>query len=119
MSDVCAAFPFQPTVSSERPPEPHWTLLTNHAHVLLCLARQPDIRQIELAAEIGIRERTVNRILTELEAAGYINRERQGRTVRYAINREAPFRRAGITGTVGDLLDLVGREGSARTAARE
>jgi len=88
--------------------EPQWTLLTNHAHVLLGLAREPDIRQVELAATIGVRERTVNRIITELEAAGYITRERQGRTLRYTVNREAPFRRQRINGTVGDLLRLIG-----------
>ena len=67
-------------------PTSSWTFLTNHAHVLLCLAKSPDLRIRDLAHEIGITERAVQRILTELTESGYIERFRDGRTNTYTIN---------------------------------
>jgi predicted ArsR family transcriptional regulator len=88
-----------------------WTLLTNHAHALICLDRQADIRLIDLAEQIGVRERSAHRILSQLVAAGYVGRHRRGRRVTYSINRDAPFRRPGIdSGTVGQLLDMINQE---------
>ncbi|MES4792044.1 MAG: AsnC family transcriptional regulator [Chloroflexota bacterium] len=66
-----------------------WSLFTNHANVLLAITRNPDIRLRELAAEVGISERAVKRIVADLERAGYIQRERHGRRNHYEINTQA------------------------------
>lgn len=63
-----------------------WTFLTNHTHVIVCLAREPDLRIRDLAAKIGITERAVQRILAELEGSGAIAKSREGRRNRYAVN---------------------------------
>lgn len=85
-----------------------WTLLTNHAHALICIDREPDIRLIDLAQRIGVRERSAHRILSELVDTGYVRRERRGRRNVYTIERDMPFRRLGVdAGSVGQLLDLV------------
>ncbi len=68
-----------------------WSLLTNHANVLLCVTREPDIRLRELAVEVGISERAVKRIVADLEQAGYLVRERHGRRNHYNINDDAPL----------------------------
>ena len=60
--------------------------LTNHAQVLLCLRREPDARMRDVAGRIGITERAVQRIVAELEAAGYLAREKQGRRNRYQVH---------------------------------
>jgi hypothetical protein len=67
-----------------------WSLLTNHANVLLCVTREPDIRLRELAVEVGISERAVKRIVADLEKSGYIARERHGRRNHYNVNVQAP-----------------------------
>lgn len=69
-----------------------WTFLTNHAHVLLCIAADHEIRVRQLGARIGITERAVQRILGDLEAAGFVTRERVGRTTRYAVCLDLPMR---------------------------
>ncbi len=82
-----------------------WTFLTNHARVLLCLADEPDLRLREAAARIGITERAVQRIVTDLEDAGIVTRTREGRRNTYAINEDAPLRHPNEAhATVGDLL---------------
>ena len=55
-----------------------WTLLSNHGKVLLCIARDPEMRVTDIAAHAGIKERAVQRILAELRAAGYISSTREG-----------------------------------------
>ncbi|GIX46018.1 MAG: ArsR family transcriptional regulator [Candidatus Tectimicrobiota bacterium] len=65
---------------------PEWTFLTNHAHVLLCLARDPTMRVRDIAAAVGITERAVQRIIAALEAAGYVERVRTGRRNAYRIH---------------------------------
>ena len=66
-----------------------WALLTNHANVLLCVTEEPDIRLRDLAVKIDISERAVKRIVADLEQAGYISRERQGRRNHYLVHGEA------------------------------
>lgn len=63
-----------------------WTFLTNHTHVIVCLAREPELRIRDLAAKIGITERAVQRILAELETSGAITKFREGRRNRYSVN---------------------------------
>lgn len=74
------------------PPEPEWTFFTNHAHVFLCIARDPDVRMRDVAALVGITERAVQRIVAELEDAGYIERIRNGRRNRYEVRTNLPLR---------------------------
>ncbi len=69
-----------------------WTFLTNHAHVLLCIAKDPGIRMREVAEQVGVTERAVQRIVSELEEAGYLHRERDGRQNRYEVRSNLPFR---------------------------
>jgi DNA-binding MarR family transcriptional regulator len=77
---------------SERMDPPSWTFLTNHAHVLLCIAVDPEVRLRDVAVRVGITERAVQRIVTDLEEAGYLHREREGRRNRYTVAREQPLR---------------------------
>ena len=87
---------------------PSWTFLTNHARVLLCLAHEPDLRLREAAERIGITERAVQRIVTDLEDAGVITRTREGRRNTYAVNPEAHLRHPSDAHiTVGELLELL------------
>ena len=69
-----------------------WTFLTNHAHVLLCIAADPEIRIREIAQLVGVTERAAQRIVSELEAEGYVSHERIGRRNRYEIYPERPLR---------------------------
>lgn len=73
-------------------PAPDWTFLTNHAHVLLCIAREPDARMRDVAQLVGITERAVQRIVADLEEEGYIERIRQGRRNRYEVRTNLPLR---------------------------
>lgn len=75
-----------------RAPGRHWTYLSNHAHVLVCLARDPDARLKDVAVEVGITERAVQGIVGDLERAGVIVRERRGRRNLYRFNLDAPLR---------------------------
>jgi DNA-binding transcriptional ArsR family regulator len=69
-----------------------WTFLTNHAHVLLCLAADPEVRLRDVADSVGITERAVQHIVMELEDAGYLERERVGRRNRYRLHGDQPLR---------------------------
>jgi DNA-binding MarR family transcriptional regulator len=69
-----------------------WTFLTNHTHVLVCLLRDPETRLRDVATQVGITERAVQRIIAELEQAEVITREKDGRRNRYTINTETPLR---------------------------
>ncbi|MBT8196923.1 MAG: winged helix-turn-helix transcriptional regulator [Acidimicrobiia bacterium] len=69
-----------------------WTFLTNHSHVLLCIADDPEIRLRDVAVKVGITERAVQRIVAELEAHGYVSHEKVGRRNRYEVHSELPLR---------------------------
>jgi DNA-binding MarR family transcriptional regulator len=93
-----------------------WDFLTNHAHVLTCVAHDPGIRLRDIAAAIGITERAAHRILSELVEEGYVLRERQGRRNRYTVVPELPLRHPLVEEReVGDLLDVL--IGSTRPVA--
>jgi DNA-binding transcriptional ArsR family regulator len=72
--------------------EARWTFLTNHAHVLLWLAADPDARVREVAEHVGITERATLRILHDLVEAGYVHAERVGRRNRYRLRLDEPMR---------------------------
>ena len=85
-----------------------WTFLTNHSHVLVCLTQDPFLRLRDVAERVGITERAVQRIVSELEEEGVLTRIRDGRRNRYVIHRERPLRHPVESHrTVGDLLSLV------------
>ncbi len=93
------------------PQESMWTFLTNHTHVLFCLSRDPDMRMRDIASDVGITERAVQRIVAELRAAGYLNGERDGRRVEYTILRDKHLRHPLESACrIGDVLDVL--EGS-------
>jgi DNA-binding MarR family transcriptional regulator len=82
-----------------------WTFLTNHSHVLICLARDPKLRLRDLAEQVGITERAVQGIVRDLEAAGCLTRHREGRRNRYDIVADRPMRhQVERQHLVGDLL---------------
>ncbi len=96
-----------------------WTFLTNHAHVLVCLVRSPDVVLREVAAEVGITERAVHNIISDLEAAGVLTRERDGRRNHYEIRREKPLRHPIESHrSVGQLIDMVERPSDAPKTRR-
>jgi hypothetical protein len=85
-----------------------WTLLTGHGHVLVEIARNPDARIRDIGAVCGITDRTVQAIVADLEAAGYLTRTRTGRRTRYTVNPDRVFRHSAQDGhRVGPLLDLL------------
>jgi predicted transcriptional regulator len=86
----------------------HWDFLTHHAHVLICVARDPGIRLRDIAAAVGITERSAHRILSELVDEGYVGRERSGRRNVYEVKSELPLRHPLVAERgVGDLLEVL------------
>ena len=78
--------------STEPPDDQSWTFLTNHTHVLLCVAQEPDIRLSKIATMVGIGERAAHRIIHELETAGYLRVSKVGRRNVYDIDLDRPLR---------------------------
>ncbi|AIE85185.1 hypothetical protein [Fimbriimonas ginsengisoli] len=90
---------------SDTRPSSGWTFLTNHSHVLICLAGDPFMRMRDVAMKVGITERAVIRIVNDLQAAGALTREREGRRNRYTIDLDLPLRHpVEAHRTIGDLL---------------
>ncbi|HEY9180183.1 MAG TPA: winged helix-turn-helix domain-containing protein [Candidatus Baltobacteraceae bacterium] len=88
-------------------PRSGWTFLSNHSHVLIALAKDPDLRMRDLAEEVGITERAVAQILTDLQDAGALTRRRSGRRNVYDINATVPLRHVVESHrTVADILRL-------------
>jgi len=86
-----------------------WTFLSNHAHVLICVSRQPGIRLRDVAETVGITERTAQRIVGELIDAGYLKRSKDGRRNRYDIEATLPLRHPLESGhSVGEILEVLG-----------
>lgn len=88
--------------------DPRWTFLTNHAHVMILLAKNPEIVLREVANLVGITERAVQRIIADLERDGFLVRERVGRRNSYRIRQGRPLRHPiEAHRSIGDLLDFV------------
>ena len=86
----------------------HWSLLTNHGHVLVCVAADPDARLRDIAESVGITERTATQIVNDLEQAGYLTKTRDGRRNRYQIVGERRVRTPRLaTMTIAQLLGLL------------
>ena len=79
-------------MSSQAFESPRWTFLTNHGHVLLCLAMSPELRLRDVAVQVGVTERAVQRIVSDLEEGGYLTRRRSGRQNEYDINPDRAMR---------------------------
>jgi hypothetical protein len=85
-----------------------WTLLTGHGHVLVEISRNPQARVRDISAVVGLTERTVQAIIADLEAAGYLTRDRTGRRNQYTVNPDNLFRHSAQDGhRVGPFLDLL------------
>jgi DNA-binding Lrp family transcriptional regulator len=95
-----------------------WTFLSNHGHVLVCLARDPDARTRDVAAAVGITERAVQQIVHDLVEQGYLDKVKVGRRNRYTVVRSAHLRHEQVsTITVGGFVDLLVAPGPAPLAA--
>ena len=85
-----------------------WRFVTNHTQVLLCIARDGDVRLRDVAEKVGITERAAQRIIADLAEAGFVERKKIGRRNHYSIDRRAKMRHpAQINQEIGDLLDLL------------
>jgi DNA-binding transcriptional ArsR family regulator len=85
-----------------------WSFLTNHARVLLCIAHDPGVRVRDIAAMVGVTERSAHAIVADLVDAGYVIKDKDGRRNRYRIQEHLPLRDP-ITQerTIGEMLDLL------------
>jgi hypothetical protein len=95
-----------------------WSFLTNHARVLLCIAHDPGLRLRDIAAMLGITERSVYGIVTDLAGAGYVVKEKDGRRNRYQVQSHLPLPEP-ISGerTIGEVLGLLVDAGGQRSGA--
>jgi DNA-binding MarR family transcriptional regulator len=85
-----------------------WRFVTNHTQVLLCIARDGDVRLRDVAETVGITERAAQRIVADLIEAGFVERRRVGRRNHYSIDRSAKMRHpAQMNQEIGDLLELL------------
>jgi hypothetical protein len=97
-----------------------WTLLTGHGHVLVEITRKPGARIRDISPVVGLAERTVQAIVADLEAAGYLTRTRTGRRTRYTVNHDSLFRHSAQDGhRVGPFLTLLAADGEDTRPAPE
>ena len=90
---------------------PSWTFLTNHGRVLLCIAHDPGVRLRDIAARLGITERSAYGIVTDLTQAGYIVKQKDGRRNRYQIQTHLPLPEpTSRERTLGEVLALLAGE---------
>lgn len=86
-----------------------WTFITHHAAILVLMAIHPRITARDLSARVGVTERTVRTIISDLEQEGYITKKHEGRTVNYTVNPDRSLRYATQTDkAVGQLLSVLG-----------
>ncbi len=94
--------------NSDSTVRPRWTFLSNHGHVLVCIANDPAARGRDIAVQVGITERAAQAIIADLVEAGYVVRTKVGRRNHYEINHERPLRHPlEQSHDVGELLRLV------------
>jgi predicted ArsR family transcriptional regulator len=88
-----------------------WVFLSNHAHVLLCVARDPEARARDIAEQVGITERAAQRILSDLVADDYLSKIKVGRRNRYTVNRKGHLRHPVFQDLeIGPLIDILQQE---------
>ncbi|MBP2217342.1 winged helix-turn-helix domain-containing protein [Arthrobacter sp. CAN_C5] len=83
---------------------PPWTFLTNHGHVLITVASNPDMLVQDIAETVGITPRGTLHILADLEESGYLNRTKSGRRTHYTVKRHQHFRHPSIAHQEIDAL---------------
>ena len=99
-------------MSNPHSPKGSWTLLTGHGRVLVEITRDPGSRIRDIAAVVDLTERTVQAIVADLEAAGYLTRSRAGRRTIYVVNQDGLFRHPAQDGhRVGPFLELLSAAG--------
>jgi DNA-binding transcriptional ArsR family regulator len=93
-----------------------WSFFTNHARILICIARDPGLRLRDLATAVDITERSAHAIVTDLVEAGYVVKEKDGRRNQYRIETQLPLRESiSAERTIGEVLALlVGAEAVKR-----
>ena len=92
-----------------------WNFLTNHGRVLLCIARDPGARLRDIAASLGITERSAYGIITDLTAAGYVVKQKCGRRNRYQIQADLPLPEpASRKPAIGDVLAVLAGDGASQ-----
>jgi hypothetical protein len=85
-----------------------WSFLTNHAQVLVCIARDPEVRLRDIAARLGITERTAFGIVGDLQEAGYLAKAKTGRRNHYKVRADLPVRATlPVERTIGEVLGLL------------
>jgi DNA-binding IclR family transcriptional regulator len=86
----------------------HWSFLTNHARVLLCIAHDPGVRLRDIATTVGVTERRAHGIVADLVTAGYVVKGKDGRRNRYHIQTHLPLRdQMSQERTIGEVLDVL------------
>jgi DNA-binding Lrp family transcriptional regulator len=97
-----------------------WTFFSNYGHVLVCLSRNNEARLRDVAFEVGITERAVQKIVRDMQDAGFITVSKQGRCNRYRLNKRKSLRH-GLEShcNIGKLLALVTRPDPVRAAAEK
>lgn len=85
-----------------------WTLFTSHGLVLVSIAKNPERTAKEIGDDVGLTERTVHKIIVDLEEAGYITRIKVGRQNRYRIHRNVPIKDEVTDASLGELLATLG-----------
>jgi len=97
--------------ATKREEDRSWSLLTPHAHVLLCIAKDPDTRVREIAEAVEISERGAHQIVADLVDAGFIRRMRVGRRNRYAIEEKSSLKHGPVKHRrIGSIIALLGPE---------
>jgi hypothetical protein len=92
-----------------------WSFLTNHARVLVCIAHDPGVRLRDIAASVGLTERSSYGIVNDLTDAGYVVKEKDGRRNRYQVQTHLPLPDpVGREPTIGEVLDLFVERGGRR-----
>jgi DNA-binding IclR family transcriptional regulator len=112
--------------SNGAPAAPSWTFLSNHSAVLLCILRVPGLRLKDVAKRVDITERAVQRIVADLEEAGYLTRKRSGRRNIYEVNLDIPLRHpvqahrtvADLFAPILDVAALSGQGGEGSPESR-
>jgi DNA-binding Lrp family transcriptional regulator len=97
-----------------------WTFLTNHGRVLACIAKRPRSTTLEIAQDVGITLRAVQKIIAELEVGGYIKRHKEGRRNRYTVHSGMPMRHPlEQEYSVGGILKGLGYKPNGEASSRE
>ena len=89
----------------------NWTFITNHGLIVVYLSENPSHTAREIAEYLGITERTIHKIIKDLEEASYITRTRSGRKNLYSVRPDVPLRHHTKQDIlIADLLSALGEK---------